>query len=314
MQALPAGGAMIAVQATEDEVAPLLVGHRDTVSVAAVNGPRSLVLAGEEDAVAEIAARLEAEGRRTKRLAVSHAFHSPLMEPMLDEFRAVVSGLSLQAPLLPFVSNLTGEPATVAQVTSADYWVDHVRRAVRFADGIGWLTDHGVTTFLELGPDSVLSAMTQDCLDAADADGSTALPTLRAGRPETHALTTALAGLYVRGTAVRWTEYFAGTGARRHDLPTYAFQRRRYWPKGGAQSQSADLRAAGLGAAHHPLLAAAVSLADSEGVLLTGRLSLQSHPWLADHAVRGITLLPGTAFLELAVRAVTRSAATGSRN
>ncbi|MGW0551887.1 type I polyketide synthase, partial [Streptomyces altiplanensis] len=303
MQALPAGGAMIAVQATEDEVAPLLVGHRDTVSVAAVNGPRSLVLAGEEDAVAEIAARLEAEGRRTKRLAVSHAFHSPLMEPMLDEFRAVVSGLSLQAPLLPFVSNLTGEPATVAQVTSADYWVDHVRRAVRFADGIGWLTGHGVTTFLELGPDSVLSAMTQDCLDAADADGSTALPTLRAGRPETHALTTALAGLYVRGTAVRWTEYFAGTGARRHDLPTYAFQRRRYWPKGGAQSQSADLRAAGLGAAHHPLLAAAVSLADSEGVLLTGRLSLQSHPWLADHAVRGITLLPGTAFLELAVRA-----------
>ncbi|MFE4646604.1 polyketide synthase dehydratase domain-containing protein, partial [Streptomyces sp. NPDC056730] len=212
-------------------------------------------------------------------------------------------GLSLQAPLLPFVSNVTGEPATVAQVTSADYWVDHVRRAVRFADGVGWLAGHGVTTFLELGPDSVLSAMAEDCLDATDTEGHAALPALRAGRPETDTLTTALAGLYVRGVTVRWAEYFAGTGARRRDLPTYAFQRRRYWPRGGAQNQSADLRAAGLGAAHHPLLSAAVSLADSEGVLLTGRLSLQSHPWLADHAMRGTTLLPGTAFLELALRA-----------
>ncbi|MFC9653516.1 type I polyketide synthase, partial [Streptomyces sp. NPDC056937] len=303
MQALPEGGAMIAVQATEDEAAPLLAGHEDAVSVAAVNGPSALVLAGEESAVAAVAARLADEGRKTKRLTVSHAFHSPLMEPMLDEFRAVVAGLSLQAPLLPFVSNVTGEPATVAQVTSADYWVDHVRRAVRFADGVGWLAGHGVTTFLELGPDSVLSAMAEDCLDATDTEGHAALPALRAGRPETDTLTTALAGLYVRGVTVRWAEYFAGTGARRRDLPTYAFQRRRYWPRGGAQNQSADLRAAGLGAAHHPLLSAAVSLADSEGVLLTGRLSLQSHPWLADHAMRGTTLLPGTAFLELALRA-----------
>ncbi|MGW6797906.1 type I polyketide synthase, partial [Streptomyces sp. NPDC055039] len=303
MQALPEGGAMIAVAATEDEVAPLLSGHEDTVSIAAVNGPSALVLAGEESAVTEIAARLADGGRRTKRLTVSGAFHSPLMEPMLDEFRAVVAGLSLQAPLLPFVSNLTGEPATVAQVTSADYWVDHVRRAVRFADGVGWLAGHGVTTFLELGPDSVLSAMAEDCLDTADTEDHAALPALRAGRPEADTLTTALAGLYVRGVTVRWAEYFAGTGAHRHDLPTYAFQRRRYWPKGGARNQSADLRAAGLGAAHHPLLSAAVSLADSEGVLLTGRLSLPSHPWLADHAVRGTTLLPGTAFLELALRA-----------
>ncbi|WP_041997459.1 type I polyketide synthase, partial [Streptomyces sp. AcH 505] len=302
MQALPAGGAMVAVQATEDEVAPLLAGHEDQVSLAAVNGPAALVLSGDAQAVGEIAARLEAEGRKTKRLRVSHAFHSPLMEPMLAEFRAVVEGLSLQAPLTPFVSNVTGEPATVAQVTSADYWVDHVRRAVRYADGVDWLLGHGVTTFLELGPDGVLSAMTEDGIEAAAADGATALPVLRAGRPETHTVTTALAGLHVRGVAVRWDDYFEGTGARRADLPTYAFQRRRYWPK-GSQGHTADLRAAGLGAAHHPLLSAAVSLADSDGVLLTGRLSLQSHPWLADHAVRGTTLLPGTAFLELAVRA-----------
>ncbi|MYZ39293.1 MULTISPECIES: SDR family NAD(P)-dependent oxidoreductase, partial [unclassified Streptomyces] len=315
MQALPAGGAMTAVQATEDEIAALLAGHEDTVSVAAVNGPSALVLSGEEEAVTRIAARLGAEGRKTKRLRVSHAFHSPLMEPMLDEFRTVVEGLTLQAPLTPFVSNLTGEPATVTQVTSADYWVDHVRRAVRYADGARWLAGHGVTTFLELGPDGVLSAMTEECLDTtdgsagSDATGGTegardraALPALRSGRPEVRALTTALAGLYVRGVTVRWDAYFAATGARRVDLPTYAFQRRRYWPREN-QGQSADLRAAGLGAAHHPLLSAAVSLADSEGALLTGRLSLRTHPWLADHTVRGTTLLPGTAFLELAVRA-----------
>ncbi|MFJ4923830.1 type I polyketide synthase, partial [Streptomyces sp. NPDC088725] len=302
MQALPSGGAMIAVQATEDEITPLLAGHEDQVSLAAVNGPSAVVLAGAEDAVTEIAAQLESQGRKTKQLRVSHAFHSPLMAPMLDEFRAVVAGLTLQAPLVPFVSNVTGEPATVAQVTSADYWVDHVRLPVRYADGADWLLGHGVTTFLELGPDGVLSAMTQDCAEAAGAEGRITLPVLRAGRPESRTLTTALAGLHVNGVPVRWDEYFAGTGARRVSLPTYAFQRRRYWPK-GAQGHTADLRAAGLGAAHHPLLSAATSLADSDGALLTGRLSLHSHPWLADHAVRGTTLLPGTAFLELAIRA-----------
>ncbi|MEV5137771.1 type I polyketide synthase, partial [Streptomyces syringium] len=303
MQALPAGGAMVAVQATEDEVLPLLAEQpADRVSVAAVNGPGAVVIAGAEDALAGIVARLEADGRKTKRLRVSHAFHSPLMEPMLDEFRAVVSGLTLQAPLMPFVSNLTGEPVTVAQVTSTDYWVDHVRHAVRFADGVDWLRDHGVTTFLELGPDGVLAAMAQSCLDEAGTDDRAALPLLRAGRPEVRAVTTGLAGLHTRGVPVTWDAYFEGTGARRVDLPTYAFQRRRYWPKGNP-GQSGDLRAAGLGVAHHPLLSAAVSLADSDGALLTGRLSLHSHPWLADHAVRGTVLLPGTAFLELAIRA-----------
>ncbi|MEU5305443.1 SDR family NAD(P)-dependent oxidoreductase, partial [Streptomyces noursei] len=301
MQALPDGGAMIAVQASEADVAPLLAGHEDQVAIAAVNGPSAVVLSGAEATVTALAEQLAADGRKTRRLRVSHAFHSPLMEPMLDAFRAVVEDLTLQPPLLPVVSNLTGKPATVAQLTSADYWVDHVRHAVRFADGIDWLARHDTTAFLELGPDGVLSAMAQDCLDAADADAVT-LPALRAGRPEEHTLTTALAGLHVHGATLDWTGCFAGTGARRTDLPTYAFQRRRYWPK-ALQSGTADLRSVGLGAAHHPLLSAAVSLADAGGTLLTGRLSRQTHPWLADHTVRGTTLLPGTAFLELAVRA-----------
>ncbi|MCC3775995.1 type I polyketide synthase, partial [Streptomyces sp. UNOB3_S3] len=304
MQALPAGGAMVSLQASEDEVLPLLADRSGRVSLAAVNGPRAVVVAGEAAAVAAVAEHFTAQGRKAKELRVSHAFHSPLMRPMLEEFRTVVAGLDPQAPVIPVVSSVTGALATVDQLTSPDYWAGHARDTVRFADTIAWLDAHGTGTHLELGPDGVLSAMARDCLDADERAEGTAPATvalLRAGRPETRAVTAAAAELHVRGVPLRWEGYFTGTGARRVDLPTYAFQRRRYWPKG--VTQSGDVRAAGLGAAHHPLLAAAVTIANSDGLLLTGRLSLQSHPWLTEHAVRGTVLLPGTAFLELAVRA-----------
>ncbi|WP_406526211.1 type I polyketide synthase [Streptomyces sp. Ac-502] len=316
MQALPEGGAMISLEATEEEVLPLLEDRQDHVSVAAVNGPTAVVIAGRADEAAAVAEHFAGLGRKTKRLRVSHAFHSPLMEPMLEEFRTVVSRLAPQAPALPVVSGLTGTLATVEQLTSADYWVDHARHTVRFADTLAWLDGHGATTYLELGPGGVLSAMAQTCLAATatadstpgpaapgSADGIPAtLAVLRPGRPEADTLTAALAGLHTRGVAVQWERYFEGTGARRTDLPTYAFQRRRYWPR-SVPGSGGDVRAAGLGAAHHPLLAAAVSVANSDGLLLTGRLSRRTHPWLAGHAVRGTVLLPGTAFLELAVRA-----------
>ncbi|MEU3352814.1 type I polyketide synthase, partial [Streptomyces sp. NPDC037389] len=304
MQALPTGGAMVSLQASEDEVLPLLADRSESVSLAAVNGPRAVVVAGEAAAVAAVAEHFTAQGRKAKELRVSHAFHSPLMRPMLEEFRAVVAGLDPQAPVIPVVSSVTGALATVEQLTSPDHWAGHARDTVRFADTIAWLDTHGTGTYLELGPDGVLSAMARDCLDTDERAEGTAPATvalLRAGRPETRAVTAAAAELHVRGITPRWEGYFTGTGARRVDLPTYAFQRRRYWPKG--VTQGGDVRAAGLGAAHHPLLAAAVTIANSDGLLLTGRLSLQSHPWLTEHAVRGTVLLPGTAFLELAVRA-----------
>ncbi|WP_046386706.1 type I polyketide synthase, partial [Kitasatospora aureofaciens] len=300
MEALPEGGAMIALQAGEDEVRPLL---GEDVALAAVNGPRAVVVAGASAPAEAVAAHFEALGRKVRRLRVSHAFHSPLMDPMLDGFRTVVAGLSPQAPVIPVVSTLTGAPATVEQLTSAGYWVDQARRTVRFADAVDRLAAHGTATFLELGPNGTLAALAQTCLDESAADGAGALAALRPGRDETEALTEALAGLHVRGVPVRWDAYFAGTGTARHvDLPTYAFQHRRYWPK-SALARTGDVRAAGLGSANHPLLAAAVSLANTDGLLLTGRLSLRTHPWLADHAVAGTVLLPGTAFLELAVRA-----------
>uniref|UniRef100_UPI0022B8F323 type I polyketide synthase n=1 Tax=Streptomyces sp. RPT161 TaxID=3015993 RepID=UPI0022B8F323 len=293
MQELPGGGAMVAIQAAEDEVAPLLV---EGVSIAAINGPTSVVIAGDEDAVLEIAAGFEAQGRKTKRLTVSHAFHSPHMDGMLEAFGEVASGLTFAAPRIPIVSTLTGTLVGAEEIGTPDYWVRHVRQAVRFLDGVRALEAEGVTTYVELGPDGVLSAMAQDCVTS---DGVTFAPVLRRDRFEPETLATALAQAHINGFPVDWQAYFAG--ARRVDLPTYAFQRQRYWLEPG--SPVGDVTSAGLERADHPLLGAAVPLADSDGFLFTGRLGLDTHPWLADHAVMGTVLLPGTAFVELAIRA-----------
>ncbi|MGK4578847.1 type I polyketide synthase [Kitasatospora sp. HPMI-4] len=293
MQALPSGGAMVAVQASEDEVLPFIT---DELGIAAVNGPSSVVLSGAESAVSAVAERLSAEGRKTKRLTVSHAFHSPLMEPMLAEFRTVVEGLTFGEPRIPIVSTLTG--GVTEELRTPEYWVRHVREAVRFRDAIQSLEAEGVRTFVELGPDGVLSAMGQECVTGDAVFASL----LRSGRPEAQALTMAVAQAYVRGAAVDWRAVFAGRGARRVDLPTYAFQRERYWPNVPPLG-AGDVTMAGLGAADHPLLGAAAELPDSGGLVFTGRLALSTHPWLADHAVLGRVLLPGTAFVEMAIRA-----------
>ncbi|MBI0295902.1 type I polyketide synthase, partial [Streptomyces sp. PRKS01-29] len=301
MQRLPGGGAMIAVQASEDEVTPLLT---EGVSIAALNGPASVVIAGDEDAAVAIAASFEAQGRKTKRLTVSHAFHSPLMDPMLEPFRKVAESLTYEAPKIPVISHLTGGIAPAAEIATADFWVRHVREAVRFLDGMRAMEAQGVTTYLELGPHGVLSALGQECL-AGESEHVAFVPALRSGRPEAETLTTALATLHTRGTAPDWEAYYAGTGAERVELPTYAFRREHYWLDAG--TAYGDVSSVGLGTADHPLLGAAVSLADAEGFLFTGRLALDTHPWLADHAVMGAVLLPGTAFVELAVRAGERA-------
>ncbi|MFE3360187.1 type I polyketide synthase, partial [Streptomyces californicus] len=204
MGALPEGGAMVAVEASEEDVRPLLTGG---VDIAAVNGPRSVVLSGDEGAVLELAGRW-----KHKRLRVSHAFHSHLMDPMLDAFRAVARELTYERATVP----VAGQPDRV----DAEYWVRHVRDAVRFHDAVEWLRGEGVSSFLEVGPDGVLSAL---------AGGG--VPLLRRNRPEAESALAALAQLHVRGTAVDWAALFAGTGARRVGLPTYAFQRQVYWPE-----------------------------------------------------------------------------------
>ncbi|WP_436840483.1 type I polyketide synthase [Streptomyces flavofungini] len=239
MQALPRGGAMLAVQASEADVAPLLAEVAEWVGLAAVNGPAQVVLSGDRGVLEDLAGQLRAEGRKTRWLKVSHAFHSPLMAPMLDEFRRIARSLAYQDPALPVVSNVTGRLAAAAELKDPEYWVRHVREAVRFHDGLGALTDFGVTTLLELGPDAVLTAMAHDTLtDPAAQAGLVAA--LRRDRTEPDTFLTALARLHVRGTDVDWTPQYAPTRARsRVDLPTYAFQHQRYWLDTTAPAASA---------------------------------------------------------------------------
>uniref|UniRef100_UPI00131B82E7 type I polyketide synthase n=1 Tax=Streptomyces sp. NRRL F-5650 TaxID=1463868 RepID=UPI00131B82E7 len=240
MQARPATGAMVAVQATEDELAPFL---DESVTAAALNGPAATVLAGDEDAVLAVAAHWAGRGRRTKRLRVSHAFHSPHMDGMLDEFREIAGRLAFAAPRVPIISNETGALLTDAEACSPEYWVRHARATVRFLDGVRLLEERGATTLIELGPDGTLSSMARDCLREA---GTTAVPLLRGrDRAEPDAVVAALAALQVRGVPMDWERLATEEGARRVPLPTYAFQRRRHWLPGRAPSTAAPRRDTG---------------------------------------------------------------------
>ncbi|MGV4925911.1 MULTISPECIES: type I polyketide synthase [unclassified Streptomyces] len=241
MQALPAGGAMAALKGSEAEVRALLDGKEDRLGLAAVNGPRAVVISGDQDAVDEIADAWRERGRPVKLLNVSHAFHSPRMDPMLDDFLAVVSSVRGAAPSVPLVSNVTGAFATAEELADPAYWVRHVREAVRFHQGAQTLEADGVTAFLELGPDGVLTGMLADCLTDRDALSA---PLLRRDLPEPQSALTALARLHCQGTEPDWTALLPkDTGHL--DLPTYPFQRERHWldvPAGGARSQDARLR------------------------------------------------------------------------
>ncbi|MEU5090917.1 SDR family NAD(P)-dependent oxidoreductase [Streptomyces sp. NPDC021356] len=291
MQALPAGGAMIALQATEDEILPLLT---EQVGIAALNSPQSTVISGAEAEARAIAQHFAAQGRKTKQLTVSHAFHSPLMDPVLDDFRTVAASLTYQQPQIPFVSTVTGDTVT-DELTTAAYWTDHIRKPVRLTDALAHLP---ATTHLEIGPDAVLTALAQDIVP-----GVTAVAAQRRQRDETQELAAATGRLHTLGVRVDWAAYFGGSGARRVDLPTYAFQRSRYWlaPQPSGEGVSGIGQAPG----GHPLLGAAVELPGG-GLVLTGALAPEAQEadgWLAEHVLLGTPVLPSSALVELALSA-----------
>ncbi|MFD1758278.1 SDR family NAD(P)-dependent oxidoreductase [Streptomyces lienomycini] len=314
MDALPPGGAMAAVGAGADEVAAHLAASGCAAEIAAVNGPAAVVVSGDESAVRGVVAHFRERGRAARPLRVRHAFHSALMEPVLADFADVVGQLSLAAPRLPLVSAVPGREATDAELSTPEFWVEHVRRPVRFAESVAHLAERGVAHYVELGPDGVLTGLVRDCLavpgeagapqDAAPGGGAgpapQVLPTLRGSRPEPEALLDTLAALHAHGVPVDWRTVFAGRGGGRVALPTYAFQRRRYWLE---QEPAPERPVSSPAGPAHPFLRSATRTADDDGMLLTGLLSVPEQPWLADHMVAGEVLLPATAFVEMALHA-----------
>ncbi|WP_437580044.1 type I polyketide synthase [Sorangium sp. So ce887] len=294
MHALPRrDAAMVAIHASELDVRHALDALDGRASIAAVNSPSSIVVSGDEEAVLAVAGRFEALGRKTSRLRVSHAFHSHHLDPMLDAFRRVAEGLTFHAPRIPIVSNVTGARASNDELCSPDYWVRHVRSTVRFADGLETLRADGVSTFLELGPHAVLSALGHEALAS---EAVAFLPALRDGRDDVDTLTAALGALHTRGHHVDWDAFFAPFNPRRVALPTYAFQRERFWldmPK----TKTSRVAAAD-SAGRYPLAGTRLDLPDGSAVH-TLDIGPGAQPYLADHSVYGRIVVPGAFHLAI---------------
>ncbi|MFI9754673.1 type I polyketide synthase [Streptomyces collinus] len=301
MQTVTEPGAMLAVRAPLAEAEALLAPYT-RVGLAVVNGPESVVLAGLRDEVHDLRDRLVADGRSAKLLPVDHAFHSPLMEPVLDEFAQALGALPTDGELsIPIVSTRLGREATLEELTSVEHWVRHVREPVRFHDAVERAREAGTNVFVEVGPGSTLAGLVKDAFAGQGVDDAVVLSTSRKGRGTADALTGALAGLHVRGGSVDWAALF---GPRPPvDLPTYAFQRQRYWMDFLAGQRSADVTSAGLSAPGHPLLSAVVEHPGTDEVVFTDLWSLRTHDWVADHAVFGAVVVPATAYLDLALSA-----------
>ncbi|ORA09347.1 hypothetical protein BST12_27795, partial [Mycobacterium angelicum] len=293
-----APGAMLAIQATEDDVTALLGDYPDT-AIAAINSPTSLVVAGPFAQIDSLRDDCSKRPFKTTPLAVSHAFHSPAMDPALPEFEAIAAGLTYHPPLLPVVSNLTGQPATAEELTSAQYWTQHLRQTVRFGDSVAGLLAQGEHTFVELSPQPVLAPAITDALsNAAELSQSAVIATSHRDRPNLDTLGSALAQLHTRGHSPAWRVLYPE--ARTTALPTYPFQHRRYWL---TPSVAADVSAAGLDRPGHPLLGALTQLADQDQIVISGRLSTGAHAWLTGHRIHDSVVFPATGFLELVLHA-----------
>ncbi|MFD5387121.1 SDR family NAD(P)-dependent oxidoreductase [Streptomyces sp. NPDC127074] len=300
LRALSGRGGMVSVSLPVDSVRERLEAWGERLSVAAVNGPSAVVVSGDADALDELLGACEGEGIRARRVPVDYASHCAHVEAIEDELQRILAGITPRSSSVPFYSTVTGGVLDTTEM-DAGYWYRNLRQTVRFDETVRVLLTDGFQVFIEASAHPVL---TMGVEQTAEDHGTrvTAVGSLRREEGGLDRFMTSLAEAYVGGLSVDWAGVFAGTAARRVDLPTYAFQRARFWldPEVG---DAADVSSAGLDSAGHPLLGAAVPLPDSDGFLLTGRLSLRTHPWLADHAVLGRVILPGTAFVELASRA-----------
>ncbi|KNB53282.1 hypothetical protein AC230_07285 [Streptomyces caatingaensis] len=304
LRVLSGRGGMVSVAAPADRVRAELARRDGAVSIAAVNGARSVVISGDPAALDAAIEAFTADGVRAKRIPVDYASHSAQVDEIRETLLETLAGIEPRPASVPFYSTVTGEPLDTTALDTA-YWVTNLRETVQFDRTVRRLIEDGYTGFVETSPHPVLTVAVQETADAVGADGVLTFDSLRRNEGGTARLLTALGEAHVHGVAVDWARAFDHTAPRLVDLPTYAFQRRRYWLEEAAAPE-ADLASAGLDGVDHPLLGAALDLPDG-GTLFTGTLSARSHPWLTDHGVSDVLVVPGTALVELALHAGART-------
>ena len=296
MQALPAGGRMAAVFLEQEKLELAITPYRDRVSVAAVNGPAHIVISGDGDAIETILANLDRDGIQAQELTVSHAFHSARIEPMLDEFERVVAQVRLNAPNISLISNVTGKEASAHEIVSPSYWRAHARGAVQFARSIERLEVHGCGVFIELGPSPVLLGMARRCIVGTDAVW---LPSLRKGRSDGQQILDSLAKLYTLGAEVNWPGFHHSHPHNKVALPTYPFQRERYWVEWDLQRTTPPAVAPAQNG-FHPLLGHRLRSALRD-VQYESNIGAAEMTYLADHRVYGHAVFPLAGYLEMAL-------------
>ncbi|CAM5658204.1 SDR family NAD(P)-dependent oxidoreductase OS=Streptomyces tendae OX=1932 GN=GUR47_30605 PE=4 SV=1 [Streptomyces tendae] len=299
---LAGGGGMVSVAQAPADVEARLARYPGRLELAALNGPASVVVAGDPDALDELLAECEAEGVRARRIAVDYASHTWHVERIEDELSRVLAGLRPRTCDVPLFSTTTGEWLDTSTM-DAGYWYRNLRRTVRFQPAVESLAAAGFGTFIEVSAHPVLSTSVQETLEGVTRPEVPVVVagTLRRDEGGLRRFLTSLAEVWVQGVDVDWAGALAGPGSRRVDLPTYAFQRKRYWLD--EQAVTGDAATLGLTGAGHALLGAAVPVADGDEVLLTGRISRLTHPWIAGHGTPGFDVVPSSVFVELAVRA-----------
>ena len=296
MQGLPAGGAMAAILAGEAQVAEIVARASGRLSIAALNGPDNTVISGEGGAIESAVRQFEADGIRTSLLTVSHAFHSRLMDPMLDELERTASDIHYNPLRTGMISNLTGELLSEDPAAMPRYWRRHAREPVRFARGIQEILKQRCDVFIEIGPSPVLLGMARKC---AGAESALWLPSLRPGKDDVFPMLESLGRLYVRGCDVDWEAFDRGHRRKKVSLPTYPFQRQRYWPE-------TEHRRRGGGGADHPFLGQRVRTALGQSVY-ESEFSAHQPAFLDDHRIYGTVLVPGAAHIAMVLAAAADS-------
>jgi acyl transferase domain-containing protein len=300
MQSLPAGGLMAAVFTSEDQVRSGLQSCDGMATIAALNGPESVVISGDEAVVREVLRRFESQGIKSKTLVTSHAFHSYRMDPILDPLRRAAESVACSPPKTEIIANLTGRAADAETYADPGYWSRHARSPVRFAESVQAMVAGGCEVFLEIGPSPILIGMGRRCVPE---NGRAWLPSLRQGRDDWQTLLESLAELYVRGVKIDWAGFDRDYPRRKTELPTYPYQRKRF--RAGTAADDARLGPSApqrMGRVLHPLLGRRLLAAVTEQVF-ESQITASQPATLADHKVQGMIVMPGAAYLEMALAA-----------